>query len=166
MYIQMSYNVYVSDVAYVNHSLGVLNMSDTIMLFGSKAETTRPAKDIIKSTIGFEKIDGDWYVLFATVENRKGYGKQKVPVADFAEFVAVLQDAVDNGIHKEDEELSCAETVRKSIVESDDGSIRFKTESTKGKKPTLFSDMDDFTGAVQMLTSVQSAIESKAKTLK
>jgi hypothetical protein len=141
-------------------------MSDTIMLFGSKAETTRPAKDIIKSTIGFEKVNGDWYVLFSTVENRKGYGKQKVPVAEFSEFITVLQDAVGNGIHKEDEVLSCADTVRKSIVESDDGSIRFKTESTKGKKPTLFSDMEDFKGAVELLATLIDPITAKAKTLK
>ena len=113
--------------------------NDTIMLFGSKAEQTRPAKDIIKSSIGFEKVDGTWYVLFSTVENRKGYGKQRVPVSEFSDFVAVLQDAVANGIHREDEELSCVDVVRKSIVEAEDGSIRFKTEGSKGKKANLVS---------------------------
>ena len=140
--------------------------NDTIMLFGSKAETTRPASAIIKETIGFEKVDGTWYVLFSTVENRKGYGKQRVPVSEYAEFVSVLTDAVNNGIHKEDEVLSCADVVKRSLIESDDGSVRFKTEGSKGKKPTLFSDMDDFSGAVQMLSSIQEMIASKAKDLK
>ena len=30
--------------------------NDTIMLFGSKQEQSRPAKEIIKSSIGFEKV--------------------------------------------------------------------------------------------------------------
>ena len=141
-------------------------MSDTIMLFGSKEETSRPAKEIIKSSIGFEKIDGEWLIAFSTVENRKGYGKQRIPVSEFAEVVAVLQSAVTNGIHREDEELSCADTVRKSLIEAEDGSVRFKTEPTKGKKPTLFQNFDDFAGAVNMLASLQEMIESKAKSLK
>ena len=87
-------------------------MSDTIMLFGNKEVRTRPASEIIKSTIGFENIDGVWYVSFSTVENRKGYGRQRVPVSMFNDFVAVLQNAVDNGIHKEDEELSCIDVVK------------------------------------------------------
>ncbi len=140
--------------------------NDTIMLFGSKQEQSRPAKEIIKSTIGFEKADGVWYVLFSTVENRKGYGKQRVPVSDFSEVVAVLQDSVANGIHKEDEILSCPEVVRKSIVEAEDGSIRFKTEGSKGKKPTLFANSEDFAGAVEFLASIQEMIANKAKTLK
>ncbi len=140
--------------------------NDTIMLFGSKEEQTRPAKEIIKSTIGFEKVDDVWYVLFSTVENRKGYGKQRVPVSEFSEFVSVLQNAVSNGITKEDEILSCTDVVRRSLVQAEDGSIRFKTEGTKGKKPTLFSNSEDFKGGVQMLASVESMIMEKAKQLK
>tara|TARA_Y100000992_G_scaffold106516_1_gene69364 strand:- start:20 stop:448 length:429 start_codon:yes stop_codon:yes gene_type:complete len=140
--------------------------NDTIMLFGSKQEQSRPAKDIIKSSIGFEKVDDTWYVLFSTVENRKGYGKQRVPVSDFSEVVAVLKDSVTNGIHKEDEILSCPEVVRKSIVEAEDGSIRFKTEGSKGKKPTLFRNQEDFAGAVEFLSSISEMIAQKAKTLK
>lgn len=141
-------------------------MSDTIMLFGNKQEQSRPANEIIKSSIGFEKIDGEWYIAFSTVENRKGYGKQRIPVVEFGEVVSVLQNAVTNGIHREDEVLSCSETVRKSLIESEDGSIRFKTEPTKGKKPTLFQNFDDFAGAVNMLASLQEMIEKKAKSLK
>ena len=141
-------------------------MSDTIMLFGSKQEQSRPANEIIKSSIGFEKVDGEWYIAFSTVENRKGYGKQRIPVVEFGEVVSVLQNAVTNGIHREDEVLSCSETVRKSLIESEDGSIRFKTEPTKGKKPTLFQNFDDFAGAVNMLASLQEMIEKKAKSLK
>ena len=141
-------------------------MSDTIMLFGAKAQQTRPAKDIIKSSIGFEKIDGQWFVSFSTIENRKGYGKQRIPVAEYQEVVAVLQTAVENGIQREDEELTCIDVVRQSLLEAEDGSVRFKTEGSKGKKPTLFTSMDDFAGAVEMLAGLTDAIAQKAKTLK
>ena len=141
-------------------------MSDTIMLFGNKQEQSRPANEIIKSSIGFEKIDGEWYIAFSTVENRKGYGKQRIPVSEFADVVSVLQDAVTNGIHREDEELACVDVVKQSLIQSEDGTVRFKTEPTKGKKPTLFQSFDDFTGAVSMLASLQEMIEKKAKSLK
>ena len=136
------------------------------MLFGAKAQQTRPAKDIIKSSIGFEKIDGQWFVSFSTIENRKGYGKQRIPVAEYQEVVAVLQTAVENGIQREDEELTCIDVVRQSLLEAEDGSVRFKTEGSKGKKPTLFTSMDDFAGAVEMLAGLTDAIAQKAKTLK
>lgn len=138
----------------------------SLLLFGNDTKTVKSASQIIKETIGFEKSDGVWYVVFSTVQDRKGYGKQKVPVSEFSEFVSVLQDCVNSGIHKEDEELSCVDTVKKSIIQAEDGSIRFKTESTKGKKPTLFSDMDDFARGVSMLSSITDAISERAKTLK
>ena len=143
-------------------------MSDNnkVLLFGAKAQRTRPASEIIKSTIGFEKVDGDWYVSFSTIENRKGYGKQRIPVSQYAEVIAVLQSAVADGIQREDEELACVDVVRKSLIEAEDGSIRFKTEGSKGKKPTLFTNADDFAGAVEMLGGLSEAIDKKAKSLK
>ena len=136
------------------------------MLFGAKAQRQRPAKDIIRSSIGFEKIDDQWFVSFSTIENRKGYGKQRIPVAEYADVIAVLQEASQNGIQREDEELTCIDVVRQSLLEAEDGSVRFKTEGSKGKKPTLFTSMDDFAGAVEMLASLTDAIADKAKTLK
>jgi hypothetical protein len=141
-------------------------MSDIISLFGESQAQVRPAKDIIKSSIGFEKVDGEWYIAFSTIENRKGYGKQRIPVEEFGSVVEVLQDAVSNGIHKEDEELSCVDVVKQSLIQAEDGSVRFKTEPTKGKKPTLFQNMDDFAGAVSMLASLQEMIEKKSGSLK
>ena len=135
------------------------------MLFGGGEKATRPATDIIKDTIGFEQLDGTWYVTFQTIENRKGYGRQRIPVQEFAEVVAVLQDCANNGIHKEDEVLTCSQVVRNSIIQAEDGSVRFKTEGSKGKKPTLFTDMEDFSGAVEMLASVQTLVEKQAKKL-
>ena len=140
--------------------------NDTIMLFGAQAKTTRPASEIIKSSIGFEKLDGVWFVTFSTIENRKGYGRQRIPVTEYQEVISVLQSAVEEGIQQENEELSCVDVVRQSLIEAEDGSIRFKTEGSKGKKPTLFTDADDFAGAVKMLAGLTEAINNKAKTLK
>ena len=137
----------------------------TIMLFGSGEKSTRPATEIIKDTIGFEQIENVWYVTFSTIENRKGYGRQRIPVNEFAEVVAVLQDCANNGIHKEDEVLTCSQVVKNSIIQAEDGSVRFKTEGSKGKKPTLFTNMEDFSGAVEMLASVQTLVEKQAKKL-
>ena len=140
--------------------------NDKVMLFGAQTQAARPASDIIKSTIGFEKLDGVWYVSFSTIENRKGYGRQRIPVSEYSAVISVLQDAVKNGIQQENEELSCVDVVRKSLIEAEDGSVRFKTEGSKGKKPTLFVNADDFSGAVEMLAGLTSAINNKAKSLK
>ena len=81
-------------------------------------------------------------------------------------MISVLQNAAKEGIQKEDEELSCVDVVRQSLIEAEDGSVRFKTEGSKGKKPTLFTDMDDFASAVDMLGGLSEAIDKKAKSLK
>jgi len=138
----------------------------SLLLFGNDAKVVKTAAQIIKETIGFEKIDNVWYVTFSTIQDRKGYGRQRVPVSDFNDFVMVLQEAVQNGIHNETEDLSCIDVVKKSLVEAEDGSIRFKTEPTKGKKPTLFTNIDDFAGGVDMLASVQELIIKQSEKLK
>ena len=138
----------------------------SLLLFGNDAKVVKTAAQIIKETIGFEKIDNIWYVTFSTIQDRKGYGRQRVPVSDFNDFVMVLQEAVQNGIHNETEDLSCIDVVKKSLVEAEDGSIRFKTEPTKGKKPTLFTNIDDFAGGVDMLASVQELIIKQSEKLK
>ena len=138
----------------------------SILLFGNENKTSKPASQIIKETIGFENLEGSWFVTFQTIQDRKGYGRQRIPVEDFNEVISVLQDCVKSGIHKEDEVLTCSQVVSKSIVQGEDGTVRFKTEGTKGKKPTLFTSFDDFTNAVKTLSSIQGLIAEKAKDLK
>jgi len=138
----------------------------SLLLFGNNAKVVKSASQVIKETIGFEKIDDIWYVTFSTIQDRKGYGRQRVPVSDFNDFVMVLKEAVQNGIHNETEELSCIDVVKKSLVEAEDGSIRFKTEPTKGKKPTLFTSLDDFSSGVEMLASVQDLVLKQSEKLK
>ena len=137
--------------------------TDKIMLFDNETQiTVRPASEIFASSVGFEWIKGELYLIFSTVENRKGYGKQKVLVSELDDVIEVLKEASENGIHQESAVPTAAEVVQRSLIESDSGEVRFKTESEKGKKPTVFSNMEDFSGFVKKLSEYQSAIHSKA----
>ena len=138
-------------------------MTDKIMLFDNETQVTvRPASEIFASSVGFEWVKGSLYLIFSTVENRKGYGKQKILIDELDEVIEVLQNASDNGIHQESAIPTAAEVVQRSLIESDSGEVRFKTESEKGKKPTVFQNMEDFSGFVSKLVQYQSAIHAKA----
>tara|TARA_Y100000034_G_scaffold33707_1_gene41224 strand:+ start:305 stop:745 length:441 start_codon:yes stop_codon:yes gene_type:complete len=142
-------------------------MTDKIMLFEDKSQVqVRPASEIFASSVGFEWIKGQLYLIFSTVENRKGYGKQKVLVSELDEVIEVLKIASEDGIHQESAVPTAAEVVQRSLIESDSGEVRFKTESEKGKKPTVFQNMEDFSGFVDKLVQYQSAIHAKATKIK
>ena len=111
--------------------------------------------------------DGKLCLSFNLVEDRKGYGSQFVPVDEIEPVSAVLLNARDNGIVNETEQLSTSEILRKSLIETEDGEVRFKTEDSKGKKPTVCSSKDDFNGFVdtfaQMLPEIKKAINEAQK---
>ena len=141
-------------------------MSDDIFLINDKDETQRSASQIFKSTVGLTKKDGELVVVFSTTENRKGYGKQYIPVSQLEPVLAVLQDAVKNGIEEEDEILSTSQVVKRSLVQNEDGEIRFKTEQTKGKKPTLIPNEEQFGDFVDTLAQYSPKILAKVQALK
>ena len=69
----------------------------TIRLFDAEQEVTiRPASEIFTSTVGFEWINQELYLVFSTTENRKGYGKQKVRVDELDSVMAVLSEASED----------------------------------------------------------------------
>ena len=141
-------------------------MSDDIFLINGKDETQRTASQIFKSTVGLTKKDGQLVVVFSTTENRKGYGKQYIPVSELEPVLAVLQDAVKNGIEEEDEVLSTSQVVKRSLIQNEDGEIRFKTEQTKGKKPTLIPNEEQFSNFVDTLSEYSPKILAKVQALK
>ena len=141
-------------------------MNDNVFLLNEEQSATRPASEIFKSTVGLTMHNDQLSVVFSTVENRKGYGKQYIPVSELEQVMAVLQEAKENGIVTEDEELSTAQTVKRSIIESENGEIRFKTESSKGKKPTLLANKKDFDGFVETLSAYAPKIIAKAESVK
>ena len=126
---------------------------------------TRSAAQIFKSTVGLTMRDDELCAVFSTIENRKGYGKQYIPISELQSVLAVLTDARKNGIHSENEELSTAEVVKQSLIEAENGEIRFKTESSKGKKPTLLQSKEDFDGFVSTLQAYVPKILAKARSL-
>ena len=138
-----------------------------IMLFeNEKSLSIRPASEIFASTVGFEWVNDELYLVFSTTENRKGYGKQKIRVSELDSVLSVLTEASSNGIHKETETPTAAEVVKRSLIESENGEVRFKSESEKGKKPTVFKDFQDFQGFVGKLSEYQEAINKKAEQIK
>ena len=140
-------------------------MSDDIIMINESSESIRSAAQIFKSTVGLTMKDGVLCVVFSTVENRKGYGKQYIPVAELEATLAVLQDARDSGIVNETEQRSTAQIVKDSLIENEDGEIRFKTEDSKGKKPTLLSSQGDFDSFVNVFEQYAPKIVAKAKTV-
>ena len=127
---------------------------------------SRPAKDIFKSSVALCMHNDELCIQFSTIENRKGYGKQYVPVSELEQVMSVLLDAKDNGIQSETEQKTTAQIVRQSLVENDEGEIRFKSEDTKGKKPTLFTSKDDFDNFVSTMQAYVPKIMAKLEQLK
>ena len=127
---------------------------------------SRPAKDIFKSSVALCMHNDELCIQFSTIENRKGYGKQYVPVSELEQVMSVLLDAKDNGIQSETEQKTTAQIVKQSLVENDEGEIRFKSEDTKGKKPTLFTSKDDFDQFVSTMQAYVPKIMAKLEQLK
>ena len=138
---------------------------DFLKLIEDEDVVARPARDILKSTCGFEILNDTLYFSFRTVEDRRGYGTQRIPISDIDEVLEVLEHASANGITSESAPKSCADIVRESLTVNDNGEVRFKSESEKGKKPTLFRDMADFQAFVEEFANLRDAIHAKAKSI-
>jgi len=136
-------------------------MSNFIFSFNQKNKRTRSAKEIFEETLFLKKKNGVLCIEFNLVEDRKGYGAQFIPVDELEQVSAILVNARDNGIANETEQLSTAQILRKSLVETEKGEIRFKTEDTKGKKPTVCKDQGDFNEFVDTFMSVLPAMQSE-----
>ena len=70
-------------------------MNDILMMIDEREQNaTRPASQIFKSTVGLTMHNDELCAVFSTVENRKGYGKQYIPVSQLDSTLAVLQEAL------------------------------------------------------------------------
>ena len=128
-------------------------------------ETTEDVVDTIKQTmsVSADEETGDISVSFAT--NRgKGSGAQKLSVVEFDEYVAALEEVVDNGIQEiPEDDLSPAEMVRDTI-RNVDGMITFRVRGGKGSKPAKIPT-DRFSEVVSLLRSTVPLVESAAESL-
>ena len=140
-------------------------MSDDIFLINEEEEVALSAGEVFKKTVGLTMKDDQLCIVFSTVQNKKGYGKQYIPVDQLQSVLAVLKNAVENGIHTDSETPTTAETVQRSLIQDDNG-IRFKTEHTKGKKPTLVRSEKDFSDFVSILEVYAPRIQKKVAQLK
>ena len=123
-------------------------MSGITMLFESNNPIVSiPASEILVKTAGFDIIDDKLCFVFATSEGKRGYGKQAIPVEDLQESYEALSKAAENGVRSDNYKPSTPEIIQQSLVmSSEDGSVRFKTQGEKGKKPTHFMSEKDFIG--------------------
>lgn len=130
-------------------------MSDKTNIFAND-HSESPAQ-VIRQTMSVSVgEDGTPLVSFAT--NRgKGSGSQVLPVDQYSDYVMALEGFAQNGIpESEDESLSAAETVRRTI-RLDDGQISFRVRSGKGSKPAKLGS-SDFSEVVELLRSTVDAV--------
>ena len=143
-------------------------MSNFTMLFESNNPIVSiPASEMLVKSGGFDIINDQLCFVFATSEGKRGYGKQAIPVDDLQECYQVLKSLADDGVQSDDYVPTTPEVIQQSIIlSSEDGSVRFKTQAEKGKKPTHFHSEDDFRGFVQKLGELVPVIMEKAESIK
>jgi hypothetical protein len=139
-----------------------------IMLFGENAkETSIPASEMLMKSAGFDVVNDELCFVFATSEGKRGYGKQAIPLDQLQESYEVLKSISDEGVRSDDYVPTTSEIIQQSIImSSEDGTVRFKTQGDKGKKPTHFMSEHDFKGFVQKLGELLPAILEKANQIK
>ncbi len=139
-----------------------------IMLFGeNNPVVTVPASEMLVKSAGFDVVNGQLSFIFATSEGKRGYGKQAIPVDSLEESYLVLEELSELGIKSDDYVPTTSEVIQQSIIlSSEDGSVRFKTQSEKGKKPTYFMSEADFRGFVNKFGELLPAIIQKAQQIK
>ena len=132
-------------------------MSDKTNIFSSDHNES-PAQ-VIRQTMSVS-IDDDGTPMVSFATNRgKGSGAQVLPVEQYRDYVMALEGFAQNGIPEaQDENLSAAETVRRTI-QLDDGQISFRVRSGKGAKPAKLG-AGDFQEVVDLLRSTVEALEN------
>ena len=143
-------------------------MSNITMLFNKDSEIVSiPASEMLMKSAGFDVIDDTLCFVFATNEGKRGYGKQAIPLDDLEDAYLTLSEISEQGVKPDDYVPTTAEIIQQSmIMSSEDGSVRFKTQPDKGKKPTYFTSEKDFQGFVQKLGELLPAILEKGRQIK
>lgn len=130
-------------------------------IFTNENET--PAA-ILRRTMSVSLDDDGTPVVSFAVNRGKGSGSQTIPVAEFADYIAALEEVRDAGVPEvSEEELSAADMVRKTI-KSEGGVISFRVKGGKGAKPAKVS-VADFAEVADLLRSTLDAVEGAAKQL-
>jgi hypothetical protein len=145
-----------------------INMSNFTMLFNKDSEIVSiPASEMLVKSAGFDIVNDKLCFVFATSEGKRGYGKQAIPLEDLEECYLTLSEIADSGVQSDNYQPTTAEIIQQSIIKSsEDGTVRFKTQGDKGKKPTHFMSESDFQGFVQKLGELLPMVLEKANQIK
>lgn len=119
---------------------------------------------ILRQTMSVSLNDDGIPVVSFAVNRGKGSGSQVVPVAEFAEYISVLESVVESGLPEDnDEHLTAAEMVRRTIRQ-DEGVISFRVRGGKGAKPAKVA-ASDFAEVIELLRSTVDAVEQASDAL-
>ena len=118
---------------------------------------------VIRSSMSVSLDDSGTPIVSFATNRGKGTGAQNIPVSEFREAVACLQEIADNGFEKESLEPSVSDTIR-STISCDDGVVSFRTRSGKGSKPARIS-AESFSEVVSLLLSTVEAVEGAGVSL-
>jgi len=119
---------------------------------------------ILRQTMSVSLNDDGIPVVSFAVNRGKGSGSQVVPVAEFAEYISVLESVVESGLPEDnDEHLTAAEMVRRTIRQ-DEGVISFRVRGGKGAKPAKVV-ASDFAEVIELLRSTVDAVEQASDAL-
>ena len=128
-------------------------------------ESSENPVTLIRQTLSVKPDDDGNVVASFTTNRGKGSGAQVLHFTEFREAVAVLVDAVANGIpeHKEDETLPASEVIKRTIA-VEDGVVSFRVKNGKGAKPARIP-LAQFAEVVALLSSTVDAVEAAGKKL-
>ena len=131
-----------------------------------RLQIAKSAKQVFEDSLELVIHDNKLCISFNCVKDRKGYGSQFIPVDELEQVSAIFQDAKQNGIVSESEQLSTSEILKKSLIVTDENEVRFKTEDSKGKKPTVCSSVEDFNEFVDTFVSYLPSIQKEVSMAK
>ena len=131
-------------------------------IFASEADES--PLTTIKQTMSVSlNDDGTAVVSFAT--NRgKGSGAQTMPVSEFRDYVAALQEIAENGIPEQEEQHYTAAQMVQRTIANKDGVISFRVRDGKGSKPAKVPS-DALSDVVSLLQSTVEAVEKAGESL-
>ena len=119
---------------------------------------------ILRQTMSVSVSDDGTPMVSFAVNRGKGSGSQTMPVAEFADYVGALEEALASGVSEDSEEnLSAADMVRRTIRQ-EDGIVSFRVRGGKGAKPAKLP-VDSFEEVVTLLTSTVEAVENAGNKL-
>ena len=134
--------------------------NSTVSLFNSNVP--EDVINTVKQTMSVSCDDNGTPVVSFATNRGKGTGAQQVPVSEFDNYVATLEEVAEYGIEETSEEdLSPSEMVRETIRNTD-GVISFRVRSGKGAKPAKIPS-DKFDEFVELLRSTVTLVEQAAE---